>query len=109
MSTSTDKRLASAFQKNCYDRHHDKSINSCSERHLSDTGQKDRENQDVNNPNIEKHLTSTNYKTMGITEATKIEKAEFVKAAIELVLENAQLTRKVLESIKAQQNVQKHP
>lgn len=101
ISTSTAKRLAGAFQNNSFNQDNIKINNSISKEHLIDTGQKDNDKDDIRCRDTNKYPLRTNLKTSEFTEAAKELRGEFIRVAIQLVIENEHLTMQVLKRIKA--------
>lgn len=108
ISESTARRLLSTSQGD-YESQDGYSVKkSVSRRLVFDTCQKDYDNKEIHCTIPDRSPSTDNLETSEIAEAITEARGEFIKAALQLVLENEQLTRQVLERIKTPQNVQKH-
>lgn len=108
ISESTARRLLSTSQGDYESRDSYSVKKSVSKRLVFDTCQEDNGNKEIHCTIPTKSPIADNLETFEITEAITEARGEFIKTALQLVLENEQLTRQVLERIRTPQNVQKH-
>lgn len=109
ISESTARRLLRKFQGDCESRDRHNVKNTVPERNVTDTCQKDYSDDEMDPRNFDKSINASDSERPETIEAITYDQGEFVKAALQLVLESEHLTKQVLQRIRARQDVQKHP
>ncbi|MCK4444821.1 MAG: hypothetical protein KAW09_09770 [Thermoplasmata archaeon] len=108
VSESTARRLLSSLRGDCESQNGYIVRKTISKTHVSDTCQKDHHDKGIHCTIDRKPLIVDDSETLEITEAIAERRGEFIRAALQLVLENEHLMKQVLRRIGTSQNVQKH-
>lgn len=95
------------YGKDTYLRETD-SVHTVPKRHVCDTCQKDHSDEEIHCTIPNEPPFASDLERSEITEAMADVRGEFIRASVQLVLENEHLTGQVLERIRAAHNVQKH-
>lgn len=109
ISESTARRLLQRFQRDCEGRYKYNVKNTLPQRDVSDTCQKNHSDEETSPGDSRRSATAIDSERSEIVKAMTYEQGEFIKAALQLILESQKLTKQVLERIGVQRNVQKHP